>query len=432
MASRKKNNGDSISWALIVILFAIGIWPIALVLLFAKLFAPDEKRKQTAPPPLREETAVNQTSAYTAGKSSGRAARAAKSVTRQPKMKKSNARLLQIFGCIIALFSLLVGADYISWFLSGDAYWLPEVLQALAWAAGGVGMFVAGRKMSRAMKRYTRYLAVMGGRAAVSVDELSRKLGYSQRQVEKDLRKMIDKDFFGDAAYLNEELGYFFRSAKADEELARKKAEEAAQPQTPKEAEAGFSGILREIRRANDRIADPVLSGQIGRLEDITARIFRAVEDDPAKLGRIGTFLNYYLPTTQKLLDSYAEFESAGVEGENLRQAKESIRKTMESIVEGFEHQLDALYKADAMDVDKDIRVMETMLRRDTASVAKDFGLGASGKVKSQSAPPAAESTEEDPLRSIMDTVAKTAVPKAAPKTTDVDLGGMAAQQMEE
>ena len=119
-----------------------------------------------------------------------------------------------------------------------------------------------------------------------------------------------------------------------------------------------------------------MLSGQIDRLEDITARIFRVVENDPAKRSRIDTFMNYYLPTTQKLLDSYAEFESAGVEGENLRQAKENIRRTMENIVEGFTHQLDALYKSDAMNVDQDIRVMESMLRRDTASVEKDFGLG--------------------------------------------------------
>ncbi|MFR3922478.1 MAG: 5-bromo-4-chloroindolyl phosphate hydrolysis family protein [Dysosmobacter welbionis] len=52
------------------------------------------------------------------------------------------------------------------------------------------------------------------------------------------------------------------------------------------------------------------------RLETITAKIFRAVEEDPKKRDRIDTFLNYYLPTTQKLLDSYAEFEAAGVEGE--------------------------------------------------------------------------------------------------------------------
>ena len=75
-------------------------------------------------------------------------------------------------------------------------------------------------------------------------------------------------------------------------------------------------------------------------------------------------------------MDSYAEFEAAGVEGENLRQAKARIESTMDLIIKGFEHQLDKLYKADAMDVDSDIRVMETMLERDTASVEKDFGLG--------------------------------------------------------
>lgn len=78
--------------------------------------------------------------------------------------------------------------------------------------------------------------------------------------------------------------------------------------------------------------------------------------------------MNYYLPTTQKLLDSYAEFEAAGVEGENLRQAKGRIEAAMDSIVRGFTHQLDELYQADAMDVDSDLRVMENMLRRDTAT----------------------------------------------------------------
>lgn len=64
------------------------------------------------------------------------------------------------------------------------------------------------------------------------------------------------------------------------------------------------------------------------------------------------------------------------MEGANLGQAKDRIEKTMDSIVAGFEHQLDELYKMDAMNVDSDIRVMETMLRRDTASAEKDFGLG--------------------------------------------------------
>ena len=88
------------------------------------------------------------------------------------------------------------------------------------------------------------------------------------------------------------------------------------------------------------------------------------------------------------------------MEGENLRQAKARIERTMDSIVAGFEHQLDELYKADAMDVDSDIRVMESMLHRDTATVEQDFGLGKQKKTSSAGA-------------------------------QDVDLGGMAAQREE-
>ena len=173
---------------------------------------------------------------------------------------------------------------------------------------------------------------VMGETEAVSFTALSRKLGWSEKRVEKDLEKMIDRGYFGGQAYLDRSLGYFFRSSQADAELKKQRESQSAAQEPPKEAEEGYSGILRNIRRANDRIADPVLTAKIDRLEDITARIFRAVEEDPKKRSRIDTFLNYYLPTTQKLLDAYAEFDAAGVEGENLRQAKQRIEKTMQKV----------------------------------------------------------------------------------------------------
>ena len=321
-----------------------------------------------------------------------------------PSQKKSTARTLMIVGAILAAVGLVACAEpveMIAW--SKDLFlYLEDLLSALAMLVGGGAMLGSGLAMNRSMKRYAQYLAVMGDRPAMSVEELARVTGFSQRRVTKDLQAMISKGFFGGKAYLNRELGYFFRSSQADEDWQRRQeeAEEAAAP--PKEAEEGYSGILRNIRRANDRIADPVLSAKIDRLEEVTAKIFQAVEADPKKRSSIDTFLNYYLPTTQKLLDSYAEFEATGVEGANLGQAKDRIEKTMDSIVAGFEHQLDELYKMDAMNVDSDIRVMETMLRRDTASAEKDFGLGTA---------PAAP---------------------AKPKVRDVDLGGMAAQRQEE
>ena len=368
--AKKQGSGEGLSWLLIVGLYIVGLWPIGLVLLLVKLFAADNKK-----------TAGGQTAANTAARQNedagrhGAAARAAKSVTRQPKAKRGTAWVLQIVGGILAFFALVGGGDYIGWFLSGNFYWFGEVLRVLATTAAGAGMFAAGWGMKAAMKRYPRYAAVIGQRAIVPAEEVSRKLGYSLGQVERDLRKMLEDGVFGPEAYFDVEKGTFFRSARDEEEMSRQQKEEEKAKSLAKKEE-GFSGILRQLRRADERIDDEEVSAQICRLEAISARIFRAVEEDPAKKKHIDRLLDYYLPTTQKLLDSYAEFEAAGIEGENLRQAKESIRKTMDSIVRGFEHQLDELYRMDAMDVDKDIRVMETMLRRDTASVSEDFGLG--------------------------------------------------------
>lgn len=407
MSAKRQKDEGWISWGLIVLLFIFGLSPLALVLLFLKLFGvgSGEKKRQAAPPPLQE-TAGQRTSERVGRQASqpNRAQKTVHQVMKAPSQKKSTARTLMIVGAILAAVGLVACAEPVEMIVwSKDLFlYLEDLLSALAMLVGGGAMLGSGLAMNRSMKRYAQYLAVMGDRPAMSVEELARVTGFSQRRVTKDLQAMIAKGYFGGKAYLNRELGYFFRSSQADEDWQRRQeeAEEAAAP--PKEAEEGYSGILRNIRRANDRIADPVLSAKIDRLEEVTAKIFQAVEADPKKRSSIDTFLNYYLPTTQKLLDSYAEFEATGVEGANLGQAKDRIEKTMDSIVAGFEHQLDELYKMDAMNVDSDIRVMETMLRRDTASAEKDFGLGTA---------PAAP---------------------AKPKTRDVDLGGMAAQRQEE
>lgn len=370
---RKNQGNDWGSWGLIVFLFAIQLWPVALILLLVKLFGSDGKQKQEAPPPLQAESAPKVRSAQP-----GKARQAVGKVTKSPAAKTSTARILQIAGAVVLAVGLIAcwePIDMMLWLREMPSYYVEDLLAALAITVGGGAMFFKGLAMDRQLKRYARYLAVMGGREAMPVEELARTLGYSERRVERDLQRMIEKGYFGGKAYLNVELGYLFRSGEADAAWKRKQ-QEAEKAATPKEAEEGYSGILRNIRRANDDIADPVLSAKIDRLEEITAKIFRAVEEDPKKRSKIDTFLNYYLPTTQKLLDSYAQFEAAGVEGENLRQAKSRIESTMDSIVKGFEHQLDELYKADALDVDSDIRVMESMLRRDTATVEQDFGLG--------------------------------------------------------
>ena len=370
---------DSIPWVLFVILFLLNLWPIALVILFVKLFGKNNRAGQQTAPPLSAEPAKRTVR--------GRGESTVYKVVKSPLPKKSNAKKLKIIGGIVLALGLISSWDSISmmiWWEQALSYGLSDLLGNLALSVAGGAMLYSGISMDKSLKRYHKYLAVMNDQEAIATEELARTLGFSKKQVEKDLQKMLDKGYFGGKAYLNMELGYLFRSGQADVELKRKQAEAKAKTEAEQssQAEEGYSGILRSIRRVNDEIADPELSAKIDRLESIAAQIFRIVEAEPAKAERITNFFNYYLPTTQKLLDSYAKFESAGIEGENLRQAKDRIKSTMDTIVHGFECQLDELYKSDAMDIDRDIRVMETMLNRDTASVERDFGLSAQAAQK--------------------------------------------------
>ena len=55
-----------------------------------------------------------------------------------------------------------------------------------------------------------------------------------------------------------------------------------------------------------------------------------------------------------------------------LSQTKGRIEATMDTIISAYRKQLDNLYLTDTMDVDTDIDVLETMLKRDGLS-ASDF-----------------------------------------------------------
>ena len=122
---------------------------------------------------------------------------------------------------------------------------------------------------------------------------------------------------------------------------------------------------IAEMKRLDDNIADPGISADIVRLEQVSSKIFEEVKRDPKKLPKIRRFMDYYLPTTLKLLNSYDRMSAAGVSGENIDTTLAKVEGMMRAIVAAFEKQLDSLYGADALDISTDITVLETMMARE-------------------------------------------------------------------
>ena len=372
--TKKKNDVDVGGWILIAALFAFGLWPIGLIALISKL-SDKPKKVSSSRGGMRTSTSPN-ANVSSRSKVEKSVVKTAKKMNRAPKTSDKTSRILSIVGaaitCIfgISLVTMLGEVIAYGWY----SYMMEDLFPMCGFFAGGVAMLVAGQRMKHRSARVARYLAVMGKRSHIAVDELCAVTGKSRKKVEGDLEFMVEKGLLGAGAYLDSGRGIFFRSADAFADYANETAKK--ENVTPKEANEGYAGALRAIRSANDRIADPALSEKIDHLETVAGKIFREVEEHPEKQQQAATFLNYYLPTTLKLLDSYAKFEEAGIEGENLSRAQERIEETMDALIKGFDKQLDDLYRNEAMDIDSDIRVMENMLRRDTASVEDDFGLG--------------------------------------------------------
>lgn len=120
-----------------------------------------------------------------------------------------------------------------------------------------------------------------------------------------------------------------------------------------------------EMRRLNDSIEDPTLSRQIDHIEATTGKIFTYVMAHPDQKSQIRRFLNYYLPTTLKLLNAYDRLDEAGISGINIDGAKGKISEVMAAIVSAFDRQLDALYQGEVMDINAEIKVLQSLLTGD-------------------------------------------------------------------
>ena len=75
--------------------------------------------------------------------------------------------------------------------------------------------------------------------------------------------------------------------------------------------------------------------------------------------------MDYYLPTTMKLLEAYEELDAQPVQGENIISSKKEIEDTIDTLNIAFEKLLDSLFQDTAWDVSSDISVLHTMLAQE-------------------------------------------------------------------
>lgn len=285
-----------------------------------------------------------------------------------------------VFGLISVIFliitligSLITAFDVVSGLIIG--------IFAVAFISFAVMTYV-GVDMVRTVGRFRQYVSVLRDREFCDIKEIASATGRDVRKVLKDVKKMITKGWFCQG-HLDEKesclmvsedawnqytaLMEDMKQRKAEEQAAQKKMQEEydrLSPEVQKIVQAGDE-YVRRIKAANDAIPGEVISAKISRMELLVDRIFDRVEQNPDSVNDMRRMMDYYLPTTMKLLEAYEELDAQPVQGENIISSKKEIEDTIDTLNIAFEKLLDSLFQDTAWDVSSDISVLHTMLAQE-------------------------------------------------------------------
>lgn len=247
----------------------------------------------------------------------------------------------------------------------------------------GILLGTWGIKQLSRIGRFKQYVQIIGTKEYCNISDLSGKVGRPTPLVVKDLEYMISSRWFcqghldkqktclmvtdkmyGQYCQLEQQRLLEEKEAQQKERENQNAYREGLSPEVRKVIAQGDE-YIRKIRACNDAIPGEEISAKIFRIETLIDKIFDRVEQNPKSVSDIRKLMEYYLPTTVKLLEAYAQMDAQPAGGENIRNAKKEIEDTLDTLNVAFEKLLDSLFQETAWDVSSDISVLNTMLTQE-------------------------------------------------------------------
>lgn len=286
---------------------------------------------------------------------------------------------------------------------SGGAVGLVGFSISAGILAVSLGLIGTGSVQRSRLNRFKRYMKLCGDKTYCDIKMLASHVGKSSRYVLKDLRKMLQKGMLPEGhlddkgtclmlddktyqQYLETKQSYGARTFadQAEQSAGSVTGDSSGNTENPQNAQnpesqeldamvAEGQEYIRKLRTLNDAIPGEVISEKLFRLERVLTEIFDALREHPEKKPQMRKFMDYYLPTTLKLVQTYADFDGVQIQGENITTAKQEIEKTLDTINAAFEKLLDDLFQDAAFDATTDAQVLQTLLAQEGLAEDEKF-----------------------------------------------------------
>ena len=249
-----------------------------------------------------------------------------------------------------------------------------------------LALLLKGISLRKRVKRFKKYVRVIDNNTYISIGDLAKFAKEKERFLIKDLSKMIDTGMFLEG-HIDEEKTYFMlndevygdylnlKKQQIAKESNKKKLKEEIDNSAKEESESTIKigrDYIEQIKTVKNELYREEIFANLDKLENISQQILNQVEKNPQKAQEVNKFINHYLPITIKLINSYEELNNQVVQGDNIKNAKIEIEKSIELINKAFENLLDDLFEDVALDISTDISVLKTLFKQEGLS-EEDF-----------------------------------------------------------
>lgn len=244
---------------------------------------------------------------------------------------------------------------------------------------GSVGLLLKGINVRKRVKRFKTYVRFIDDNSYFLIDDLARFVKEKKSFVLKDLRKMIDLGMFLEG-HIDEEKTYFMlndevysdylnlKKEQKAKEINKEKLKEEIDNSGKEEIESTIKigrDYIEQIKAVKDELCREEIAIKLYKLGNIGDQILNQVEKNPNKTQEVNKFINHYLPITIKLINSYKELNDQVVQGDNIKNAKIEIEKSIDLINNAFENLLDDLFEDVVLDISTDISVLKTLFKQE-------------------------------------------------------------------
>ncbi len=250
--------------------------------------------------------------------------------------------------------------------------------------AASIGLIIAGIHKVRFADLFRKYQDIIGTRMFCNVDELAGRTGKDIPFTVSSLKKMLKRGMFTEGVLApddkilmvaKESYQQYQNAIEAQKERERKQKliasvstnDGAQAPLSPEQRSLLEMGkaYVAKIRASNEAIPDAIVSKKIDQIELVVNKIFEYAREHPEVIPELERLMDYYLPTTVKLLDAYAALDAQPIQGENITASKKEIEETLDTLAVAFEKLLDSIFRDMTWDVSTDISVLHTVLAQE-------------------------------------------------------------------